>query len=339
MSVCRNEAQILAFSPLIFQAIKTMTDLKIFEYLHNIGKAGLNEMENALNLNNYVLTVLMDIAVYAHLVNVNDGKYKLTGTGRCFCQDDTTIINMNFVNDVCYKGAFYLTESLKKGKPCGLKVFGDWDTIYEGLSKLPAYAQKSWFNFDNYYSDASFEAAVTILLKNNPVMVYDLGANTGKFGKVLLRMSQTAELTCFDLPEQLELAQKNIGENPRTSFQTVDILIDDLPSGADAIWMSQFLDCFSPERIVFILKKAANALNRGGKVYILEPFIDKQRSNPAALALSATSLYFVCMANGYSKIYKQSEFELFIDSAGLLLTEAHQKIGDYDYTLLECMRK
>ena len=51
--------------------------------------------------------------------------------------DPLTITNMDFVQDVNYKGLFYLDESIKTGKPAGLKEFGEWQTIYEGLSQLP----------------------------------------------------------------------------------------------------------------------------------------------------------------------------------------------------------
>ena len=36
------------------------------------------------------------------------------------------------------------------------------------------------------------------------------------------------------------------------------------PKGYDAIWMSQFLDCFSEEEIVSILKRCYDALDDDG---------------------------------------------------------------------------
>jgi hypothetical protein len=41
---------------------------------------------------------------------------------------------MDFTHDVSYLGTFHLQEALTTGKPAGLKVLGDWPTIYEGLS-------------------------------------------------------------------------------------------------------------------------------------------------------------------------------------------------------------
>lgn len=335
MLTVRTEAQKIAFAPVIFQAVKAMLDFDVLKCIKERGFASVDEIARHSELSKYAAGVLLDIAVYSDLLKREGELYSITYVGLCMLEDETTLVNFHFINDVCYQGAFYLGESLKSGTAEGLKVFGGWETIYAGLCELPENVQKSWFDFDNYYSDISFAEAISIVLRSKPDMVYDIGANSGKFGKMLLSMDENVRLTCFDLPKQLEIAKTNIS-NGRAAYIPVDILIDDIPSGADAVWMSQFLDCFSPERIIHILKKAKLALNEEGRIFILEPFIDNQRSKAAALSLAGTSLYFTCMANGYSKMYHQYEFEELISAAGLYIKEAHQGIGDYDYTLLEC---
>lgn len=57
--------------------------------------------------------------------------------------DEMAQVNMNFNQDVNYKGLFHLEEALLNGRPEGLKELGNWPTIYEGLSDLPGQAQKS----------------------------------------------------------------------------------------------------------------------------------------------------------------------------------------------------
>ena len=37
----------------------------------------------------------------------------------------------------------------------------------------------------------------------------------------------------------------------------------------DAVWMSQFLDCFSEEQIVSILRRAAKVMDSGSRLYIM----------------------------------------------------------------------
>ena len=73
---------------------------------------------------------------------------------------------MDFVHDVNYLGMFKLQDAIKKGKPEGLKVFGEWDTIYEGLSELPEKVNESWFSFDHYYSDYAFPELMPIIFEN-----------------------------------------------------------------------------------------------------------------------------------------------------------------------------
>jgi hypothetical protein len=337
MLTALHEAQKLSFSPFIFQAIRTLLEFKIFEFLsEDTNSRTVKNISEISSLSEYAVGVLMDISIYSGLIVERNGEFALTKVGKCFLEDPLTIVNFNFVADVCYKAAYHLKDSIVTGKPEGLlREFGDWKTIYDAFAFLPEKVQTSWLNFDNYYSDISFSECAAIVLKNKPKIVYDVGANTGKFGKTLLLKDEAVRLVCFDLPYQLQLARSTINDDKRAEFISVNILEDDLPMGADAVWMSQFLDCFAPPQIINILKKAAKALNKGWKIFILEPFVDCQSADSAALSLAGTSLYFTGVANGYSKMYKKKEMEELVDMAGLKIVMTYNNIADI-YTLLEC---
>ena len=96
--------------------------------------------------------------------------------------------------------------------------------------------------------------------------------------------------------------------------------------------------CFSPQQIKFILEKVAKTALDDTKIYILEPFIDRQKFEGAKLSLVHTSLYFTCMANGCSKMYSFSEMETIIKDAGLKVNAVYDALGAHDYTLLECVK-
>lgn len=55
--------------------------------------------------------------------------------------------------------------------------------------------------------------------------------------------------------------------------------------------MSQFLDCFSEEQIVSILSNIKNSMTDDTRIYILEPFTDRQIFDGAAYSLAHISLY------------------------------------------------
>jgi hypothetical protein len=128
-----------------------------------------------------------------------------------------------------------------------------------------------------------------------------------------------------------------VGVLDRVQCHPLDLLDQKtpLPGGYDLIWMSQFLDCFSEDQIVQILKKARDALGTGGRVWILELFWDRQRFEAAAFSLQQASLYFSCVANGNSQMYDSEIFFGLIERAGLVVTQLTDGLGG-NHTLLEC---
>lgn len=334
------EAQKIAFAPLAFQAVHAMFKSGMLDQIS--GEQSVSRAELAKRYGRYMADVLVESGVTSGVLTENEsGEVSLSDVGYCLMTDEMTRINFNFVADVCYEGAARLYESLTESKPAGLPVFGEWPTIYEGLSKLPEPARTSWFAFDHLYSDAFFTQAIDLMAANASLeRVFDVGGNTGKFAGSLLRQRPEASVTIVDLPGQLAMARANMewaGE--RCQYAAANVLSnDEWPSGASVVWMSQFLDCFSHEQIVHILKKAAKVLAPGGSVFIAEPFIDFQTFAGAAYSLAQGSLYFTCMANGNSKFYTAKEMEECVQEAGLQVKRSWHALGKYQYSLMQCVQ-
>ncbi|MGN6478025.1 MAG: methyltransferase, partial [Flavipsychrobacter sp.] len=216
-------------------------------------------------------------------------------------------------------------------------------TIYQGLSILPEPAKTSWFNFDHYYSDNAFPAALPLVFAGNPRRVMDIGANTGKFTLACLEYNSEVEVGLVDLKVQLNVAAKNIeeaGYSNRVQYHERNVLDKnaELPEGYDVIWMSQFLDCFADEEIVSILEKCHRALPAHGSIFINETFWDKQRFEASAFSLQMTSLYFTTMANGNSQMYDSEVFVKLIDKAGFDVVKQTDNVG-LSHTILELKKK
>ena len=328
------EAQKIAFAPIIFQVARSMRDLGVLELLYDHAKEGvsLEVMVEKMDLSSYALTVMLETALSADIVKCSDKKYYLTKTGYFLLKDEMTRINMDYNHDVNYLGLYSLDEALQKEEATGLKVFGEWTTIYPALSSLPEKAQKSWFAFDHYYSDTAFAEAIDILLKTAPKKILDIGGNTGKFSIQLAKKDSALSVTIFDLPEQIALAEENIKKESmeaRVHFYAGDVLDPQskIPSGYDIVWMSQFLDCFKEEDIVAILKKVKESMGEETLVYIMEPLWDRQRFETSAYCIINTSPYFTAMANGYSKMFNAKEMTDAIEKAGLEVVESIDNVG------------
>lgn len=340
-----SHAQFIAFAPILFQASKALRDFGILELISKSGEEGLTlqQIYPQVNLSEYGARVLVEAGLGIGLLIRKEGKYSITKTGLFILNDRMTRVNMDFSNDVCYEGMFSLQESIKQGKPTGLKALGDWPTVYEGLSILPQPAKDSWFNFDHYYSDGSFDMALNHVFKKNPKHILDIGANTGKFTLKAMAKDPNVKVTMLDLPIQLNVAKQNIekaGYSDRVSYHPLNILDENnkFPKGADAIWMSQFLDCFSEDEIVSILERCHEAISDNGHVFIMETFWDKQKFDIGAFSLQMTSLYFTNIANGNSQMYDSEVFNKLIDKAGLKIVEQIDKVG-VSHTVQVCQKK
>jgi len=337
-------AQQIAFAPIMFQAARTLRNLGILAIIKAEGRDGISfeKIVEKAKLSTYGVRVLVEAGLGIQLIILNKDKYKLTLAGFYIMSDDMTIANLDFVHDICYKGMFDLENSIVTEKPTGLKELGEWKTVYEGLSSLTEQQKESWFKFDHYYSDYSFNAVFKHVFKNNPKRILDIGGNTGKWALKCINYSDTVHMGLVDLPGQLKMAQENIKKDKnaeRVSFYEMNILEESnkLPKGYDVIWMSQFLDCFSEDEIVSILKRCFDALNENGEVIILEHFWDRQKFEVSAFCLQMTSLYFTNIANGNSQMYHSDLFKKLVRKAGFNSIEEIDGIG-VSSSLLICKK-
>lgn len=342
-------AEFIAWGPVVFQASRLMVKFGILDALRdNDGGLTEDEVVEKIGLSKYAVKCLLEasLCIGTVIVDTKTDKYTISKTGWFLLNDQATKVNMDFNHDVNYEGWFNLEESLKEGKPAGLKHFGDWPTIYEGLSSLPEHVQKSWFGFDHFYSDSSFPEALEIVFKKHTTRsLYDVGGNTGKWALQCVGYDKDVEVTILDLPQQIGMMKANVAGKEgadRICGYGINLLDDSKlfpqrEGGLDAIWMSQFLDCFSEEQIVSILTRAKAAMTSDTRLYIMETLWDRQRFEPAAFCLTMTSLYFTALANGNSKMYHSEDMIRLIDTAGLHVEDIYDGLGQ-GHSIIVCRK-
>jgi ubiquinone/menaquinone biosynthesis C-methylase UbiE len=341
----KTEAQKIAFGPMMFQAARALRELGILKVVSKAGRtgAGPEEISEKTGISRYGVEVLLDAGLSMGIVMLRNGNYVLTKTGFFLLSDTLTSVNMEFVHHTCYNAMFYLLDSVRTGRPEGLKVLGDWDTIYQGLTQLTPEVTKSWFDFDHFYSDQVFGDLLPIVFEDKPRKVMDVGGNTGKWAKQCLEYDPEVEVTIVDLPRTLVKALELASDKPyrdRLNGHAMDVLDQkkDFPKGYDVIWMSQFLDCFSKEEILSILQRAARAMQDNASLFILELFWDRQLYEASTYSLNATSLYFTCIANGNSRMYHSADFIELVEKAGLKVEYIKDHLG-ISHTLLKCIKR
>ena len=339
-------AQYIAFGPIVFQASRLMIKFGILERLRD-GDMTLAEIVQATGLSEYAAKVLMEasLSIGTTLIDPKTDKFSLSKTGWFLLNDPATRVNVDFNHDVNYEGFFHLEEALLEGRPAGLKHFGDWPTLYEGLSSLPEQVKKSWFGFDHFYSDHSFDEALEIVFGYRPGKIMDVGGNTGRWALRCVGYDRDVRVTIVDLPQQLAMMREQTAGKPgadRIDGYAMNMLdpTAEFPKDLhpDVIWMSQFLDCFSEDEILSILKRAAKVMGPESRLAIMETFWDRQKYEPASFCLTMTSLYFTVMANGNSKMYHSDDMIRLVEAAGLVVEEIHDGLGQ-GHSILICKLK
>jgi len=336
-----KQAHALAFAPYAFQAAVILRDLGVLQFLQDYRETGCTgeALFDFIQGSSNSSQVLIHAGLASGLIYRNDGQYFITRTGHFFLTNETIRTNTSFMRDVCVPGASALSESLRQNAPIGLKAMGNWDTIFEGLQELPEQTRESWFAFNNHHSDAAFREALPILFEHKPVRLLDIGGSTGRFALACLDWDEHVHVgvadICLDV-DHTEPGIKSAVKAGRVTLHPMDILhaASDLPSNYDTIWMSQFLPCFSEEQVMEILAKCYTVLPADGYIYIMEAFWDLQVHASAAAALQLTSLYFVNIATGSSRLYNSEDLIKMIHAAGFIITARKNSIGR-GHTLLE----
>ncbi|MBE9548345.1 MAG: SAM-dependent methyltransferase [Proteobacteria bacterium] len=342
------EAQKIAYAPIIFQAVRTLRDLGIFTALQNSGPEGISieAICESTNLSRYGVETLLETGLSCGAVELTEnGSWKLSKVGYFLQNDPMTRVNMDYNHYVCYQGLYDLDKSIRSAKPEGLKVFNklcdaDWETIYQALPYLPEQIKTAWYDFDHYYSDSAYPAALPILFRNEIGTMVDIGTNIGKFAILTADYNDDVKITMIDLPDQLENAISNVaraGYSDRITALSMDLLDPEIefPPAQGIYWLSQFLSCFGHKEIVHILKHAKAAMSTTSKLYIMETCWDRQQHEAAAYSLVNTSPYFTCMASGNSKMYHSDELLECISEAGLEVVNIHDNLG-ICHSLFEC---
>ena len=121
-----SQAQMLAFYPIVFQAVIAARRLGILEFLNkNKGYNKIEDISKETSISKYGIKVLLDMLCKVQVSERNeDDQFALGSVGFFMLHDKKALINLDFVQDVCYKGAYHLTESIQQEKPIGLHAIG-----------------------------------------------------------------------------------------------------------------------------------------------------------------------------------------------------------------------
>ncbi|MEJ2702806.1 MAG: methyltransferase [Sedimentisphaerales bacterium] len=129
----------------------------------------------------------------------------------------------------------------------------------------------------------------------------DVGGGPGTWTIALLRAVPDSRATLFDLPPVVPMARERIAEaglGERVRLVPGDYYTDELPGGADLVWLGAICHQNSREQNRALFSKVYKALVAGGAVVIRDIVMDPSRTRPKAGALFAVNMLVGTQAGG-----------------------------------------
>jgi len=165
------------------------------------------------------------------------------------------------------------------------------------------------------------EPLVREIHPGNVRCVLDLGGASGSWTLAWLQAEPQARAIIFDLPHVIPMARARLAALPeanRIELCAGDFEQDELPRGADLVWVSAIIHQNSPEQNLALYRRIAAALDADGWIYIRDIVLDETRTKPIAGALFAVNM-LAATAGGNS--YSLADMREGLHAAGFTNVE------------------
>ncbi len=165
-------------------------------------------------------------------------------------------------------------------------------------------AQEDQVSFIRAMHEISDPVAAQLVASLEPLQfqhLLDLGGASGTWTIPFLQLHASARVTIFDLPEVIPMAEnllKRLGLTDRVRLVPGSFYTDDLPAGADLVWVSAIVHQNSREQNRALFRKVFAALVTGGRILIRDFVMDESRTNPPMGALFAVNMLVATPAGG-----------------------------------------
>ena len=232
------------------------------------------------------------------------------------------------------------TRGLYLNTPDSNRFFCRGSAWYQGdIIRHADTTWRSWSNLDAVVktgrrpsiarTEADFEAFILGMhniaaFKAAPIMkavglkgvesALDLGGGPGTYSMEMIARG-VSRVALFDAPQTVKIAAKFTKKSGVTGIKFLkgDFHKDNLGRGYDLVFMSNILHSNSTENCRMLVRKAAAALNPGGRVAIHDFNLEENRALPPSSALFSINM----LVNNDGRCYTFSEYKSFLKAAGL----------------------
>lgn len=259
----------------------TASDLGIFKKISELESVDAATIANELNLSERCTRLLLDACVALGLLEKENNEYKNTPESSAFLTSGSPA---DLSGAIRYNRDVYplwgkLKEMVKSGKPV------EKPEVHLGNDEERT---RTFVMSMHYRALGIGQAVIPQLELSGRKKVFDVGGGPGTYSVLMAKANPELNCTVFDLPEVVKIAKgliANQGMSERVQVIGGDYHTDSFPRNNDIVTFFGVLHQESPESIKTLLKKAYDALNPGGVIYVMDMMTDKTHTKPKFSAL------------------------------------------------------
>lgn len=281
--------------------------LDLFTPLKN-GPMTAETLAGELGLNESKLSMLLYALVVANVLTVENGRFANTPeSDRFLVQGLPTYIGGRHAGlSSRWHEAFGTAESVRTGNAQGKLEFSEMSE--EDLEKF----------LRGINPQALFTGRILLEeydLSSHRRMI-DVGAGLGGMTQTIADSNVDLEAVLVDLPTVIPIAQRylaEVGLDKRVTGLAADAVTDPLGGPFDLAVVKAFIQVLGPEEASLAIRNISNAMEPGGKLYVIGRVIEDSRLTPEPAVLFNVS--FLNVYDG-GQAYTASEYRSWLASAG-----------------------
>jgi len=292
--------------------IMTAVELKVFDTLEKSGhSSGLaaKQVASELSCDTRATGLLLNSLVALQLLAKKDGLFSLTETSREFLVTSSPSYYGHMIGFDAggWNDWGKLTESVRTGKSARKpNMFQDDPDLTERFIM-------GMHSIVSARGDA--KAIANSIDMSGWKTLLDIGSGPGTYPLEFLKANPSMKATIMDLPGTIVVTRKvvaNYDVKDRITLVEGDYNTDPLPTGFDAVFMSNIVHSEPTEQNEALMKKVFDALNPGGVAIIKDHILEEDATAPTFGALF--SMVMLLFTRGRS--YTRSEMTSWYEKAG-----------------------
>lgn len=299
-----------------FKTFAAAVELDVFTKLAGGREVTQSEFAQLVGLQERPARLLLPALVSLNLLEKNGDSYRNSAVAEEFLVNDKPYFFGGFVqfySHALYKGWEHLVGALKANTPVlaapdGETVFGPDDFMIRYFWE----AMHALAGFTGLALSQAYDFSVH-------QRVLDVGGGSGGIPIELCRQIPGLTGTVYELPHVCPIVEEKAAAAGLTGVVDAhpgDFTEDDrLPTGYDAMILSQVLHVLDADSNRALLKKCYDALEPGGAVFVCELLLDADRTGPAPAALMGLNML---IAHHGGENYSDEEYLTWLAEAGFV---------------------